>query len=290
MAGTFTSNQAVKCNNVTFPEFFRSRSLASIDARLFFSDCRYDVIIGRDVISQMGLIMDFKEDFLDWDGRTIVMRPFPDEPRQSSPNQVGDPPIADQMFVNMLEEELEDDAYLVSNPVEKLPSSKIFTSGSKCHSSRPQDAGYKTAKQEIKESKYESADLADVVGKCDHLNPTQQAELLAVLSKHENLFNGKLGKYNGPPVHLDLEENAVPHRTRAYDIPHSQKLIFKGELDRLVKIGVLEECGRSEWISGTFIIPKKDGRVRWISDFRALNKALKRKVWPMPLISELLAK
>jgi hypothetical protein len=61
-------------------------------------------------------------------------------------------------------------------------------------------------------------------------------------------------------------------------------------LDRLVSIGVLEAYGRSEWIAGTFIVPKKDGRVCWISDFRGLNKALKRKVWPMPMISELLNK
>ena len=65
MAGTFTSNQALTCNNVTFQEFVRSRSFESINARIYFSDCRYNVIFGRDDISQMGLIMDLKEDFMD---------------------------------------------------------------------------------------------------------------------------------------------------------------------------------------------------------------------------------
>jgi hypothetical protein len=37
-------------------------------------------------------------------------------------------------------------------------------------------------------------------------------------------------------------------------------------------IEVLEKCGASEWGAGSFIIPKKDGRVRWVSDFRQLNK------------------
>jgi hypothetical protein len=40
--------------------------------------------------------------------------------------------------------------------------------------------------------------------------------------------------------------------------------------------------------SYTFIIPKKDGRVRWITDFRELNKFLKRRVYPLPFIQDVL--
>ena len=82
---------------------------------------------------------------------------------------------------------------------------------------------------------------------------------------------------------------------RAYSVPFNHRPVFKAEFDRLVKIGVLEKAPRSEWIAGTFIIAKKllpnetVPRVRWISDFRGLNKHLKQNVYPIPRIADILA-
>ena len=56
----------------------------------------------------------------------------------------------------------------------------------------------------------------------------------------------------------------------------------------MVYDGVLVKIGGSEWGFPSFIIPKKDMRVRWVSDFRKLNEMILRKPFPMPKISDIL--
>ena len=62
------------------------------------------------------------------------------------------------------------------------------------------------------------------------------------------------------------------------------------EVDRLVKAGILRKVNRSEWAAPTFIIPKKDKTVRFITNFRELNKRILRKPYPIPKIQDLLLK
>jgi len=66
--------------------------------------------------------------------------------------------------------------------------------------------------------------------------------------------------------------------------------VFKDELDRLCKKGVLKPCGPSEWLLPSFLIPKKDGYVSWITDFCELNKVIKRRVYNLPRIQDILNK
>jgi hypothetical protein len=91
-------------------------------------------------------------------------------------------------------------------------------------------------------------------------------------------------------VHIDIDPNAKPVNSRPYPVPQIHLKTFKKELNHLVEIGVLASQQESEWVLPSFITPKKDGRVCWISDLRQLNKVIRRKQYPLPIITNILHK
>ena len=52
----------------------------------------------------------------------------------------------------------------------------------------------------------------------------------------------------------------------------------------------MKQVNHSEWAAPTFIIPKKDETVRFISNFRELNKWIQQKPFPIPKIQDLMLK
>jgi Reverse transcriptase (RNA-dependent DNA polymerase) len=62
----------------------------------------------------------------------------------------------------------------------------------------------------------------------------------------------------------------------------------KKKIKRLQEIGVITPDVDSPWASPCFIIPKKDGTVRFLTDFRRLNAQLERRPYPIPKITTLL--
>ena len=102
------------------------------------------------------------------------------------------------------------------------------------------------------------------------------------------MFDGTLGDFKTDPIKLNLRKDTKPYHGRPYPIPHSQLRVFKKEVERLVELGVLKRQPESEWGSPTFIIAKKNGTVRFLSDFREVNKRIIRTPFPIPKISSVL--
>ncbi len=143
---------------------------------------------------------------------------------------------------------------------------------------------------EVLDAKYERTDVVDVVKGLTHLNAHQKADLLRVRQENKKMFNGTLRAYPHKKVHIAIDSNAKPVHSRPYPVPQIHLKTFKTELDHLVRIGVLTSQQESECESPSFIIPKKDGRVCWISDFRQLYKVIRRKQYPLLIITDILRK
>ena len=119
----------------------------------------------------------------------------------------------------------------------------------------------------ILDSDYQKVNLKEIIRGAKNLSQKEKKLLYNLLMKYEDIFDGSLGKWETDPVDFELVKGAKPHSQRHYPIPHLYKKVFKKELDRLEKLGVLEKVQQSEWGTPTFIIPKKDKRIRFISDF-----------------------
>jgi hypothetical protein len=140
---------------------------------------------------------------------------------------------------------------------------------------------------EIKPAEYQVANLQDIAEQQTHLSSLERAKLYSTLSDFAQLFQGTPGKYNGDPIHLELLSGSKPFFSKAYSIPKAYLEVTKGEIERLESIGLLSQVQSAEWAAPTFVIPKKNGSVRLITDFRMLNKCLARRPFPMPKIPEI---
>ena len=86
-----------------------------------------------------------------------------------------------------------------------------------------------------------------------------------------------------------LKPEAKPFHLPYFPVAHIHLETLKKEIAWLCAIKVLRQVATSEYASPSFIIPKKNGTVRVVSDFRMLNSLLKRKPYPIPKIQDLLA-
>ena len=148
--------------------------------------------------------------------------------------------------------------------------------------------GQETYVQQILESRYEAADLNEVVEAQTSIDGIRKGKFKSMLKRIKELFLGRKGKWKGEKVSIELKENAKPVQSKPYKVPHAHLKVFKEEIERLVKIGLFTRVQLSEWSSPTFCIPKKDGRIRIVSDYRKVNKLIKRKAKNLPNIMDTL--
>ena len=143
---------------------------------------------------------------------------------------------------------------------------------------------------EILDAKYEWTDVTDVVQHMDHISQTYKDDILKVLQKNSSMFHGTLGVYPHKKFHIDVDTGSKPVYSWQYTVPLIHLSTFKKELYHIVDLGFLVHQNESEWVSTTFILPKNDGKIHWISNLFQLNKVIKRKKYTLPIITDILCK
>ena len=200
----------------------------------------YDMIIGRDILEDLGIDIRFSTQTIEWDGAEIPFRDVTSD--------------WESFYIQ--------DSNAVQEQVDRVKG--------------------------ILDNDYHKATLQEVCESQKQLTEEQRQQLLSLMQKYEELFDGTLGRWTHEDYHLELKEDVKPYHARAFPVPRVHYETLRKEVDRLVQVGVLKRVNHSEWAAPTFIIPKKDGKVRFVSDFRELNKRIRRMPYPVPNIQDML--
>ena len=77
-----------------------------------------------------------------------------------------------------------------------------------------------------------------------------------------------------------------PVSQKPYPIAMKHYQWVKEEINKLLEGGVIRNS-HSSWSAPIIVVPKGDGGKRLIIDYRALNKVMRKLVWPMPKVEDI---
>ena len=77
-----------------------------------------------------------------------------------------------------------------------------------------------------------------------------------------------------------------PVSQKPYPVAMKHYNWVKEEIDKLLEAGVIRNS-HSSWLAPIIVVPKGDGGKCLIIDYRALNKVMRKFVWPMPKVEDI---
>jgi hypothetical protein len=113
-----------------------------------------------------------------------------------------------------------------------------------------------------------------------------EGDMDALLKDFPALFSGKLGTADCIPYEIELCDPS-PVRSPPYRCSPPKVEVFKKLVNELLDQGVIR-VSRSPYASPAFLIPKPNGEVRLVVDYRKVNKKVIFDSYPMPTIDQAL--
>ena len=108
-----------------------------------------------------------------------------------------------------------------------------------------------------------------------------------IMKNYADVFEG-LGHMPGT-LHLDIDTTVAPVAMPPRRVPLALKSRLKDELDRLEALGVITKVTKpTDWVSNLVVSEKPNGILRVCIDPQHLNQALKRSLYPLPIIEDIL--
>ena len=100
-------------------------------------------------------------------------------------------------------------------------------------------------------------------------------------------LNYEIGHVTIKPHVIRMEENKAPTFTSTYRLPHACRKLIEIEVEKLQKQDIIEPAA-SPWSSPVLLLKKKNGDFRFCVDYRGVNKNIKRDVFPLPRVDDIL--
>ncbi|XP_058104460.1 uncharacterized protein LOC131248270 [Magnolia sinica] len=153
----------------------------------------------------------------------------------------------------------------------------------------PRDLAEDTSIEDLITVPLEEADPSKTVRLWSSLNSGQQAQMLAFLRDHKDVFAWSHEDMVGIPpeimvhkLNVDPDHKPVKQKRRAFE-PKRYAAIAE-EVSKLLNVGFIEEVHYPDWIANMVLVKKGTGKWRVCVDYSDLNKACPKDNFPLPRI------
>ena len=111
--------------------------------------------------------------------------------------------------------------------------------------------------------------------------PTLITHQKQIVQEYPDVFEG-IGKFPGPPYHIQIDPKVMPKQTPCRTIPIHLKDVFQKQINKMLQAGVLLPVNEATlWINSFVLVEKRDNhrqvKLRICLDPTNLNKAVMRE-------------
>jgi len=124
------------------------------------------------------------------------------------------------------------------------------------------------------------------------LSQEEREEVAAVILRHLDALAWTAA--NMPSIdpdflchHLTMDAKVRPVRQRRRKFNEERCLVMKEETQKLLSVGHIRKIQYPEWLANVVLVKKANGKWRMCVDFRDLNKACPKDLYPLPNIDAL---